>query len=337
MNKKILTISIAAYNAEKWLTKCLDSFMIPEILDDLEVIIVNDGSTDKTEEIACKYTNKYSKSFMLINKENGGHGSTINASRKVAKGKYYKAVDADDWVDRDGIIKLVQNLKNINVDLIYNPIHYVYQDDNKIELVGCTTDSTSIPCNEILDFEAYSRSLRLSIHGMTIRTELIQKSGYMIDEGCFYVDQEYILYYLLNVKKLVVYDFPVYEYLNGRVGQSIDFNSYIKKRNQHEKVIFSVVDFWNENKDSFKPNTNYMIIKQISMLVCIQYKIYMSMDNSLMAKSELVIFEKKIKNKSIEIYRSALSRGKIVKAVHIISCFNYAGFGLLKKVISMLL
>ena len=101
---KILSISIAAYNAEKWIERCLDSFCIPEIAADIEVIIVNDGSTDHTEQYAHKYVVLYPDIFRLINKKNGGHGSTINVGIKKACGKYFKIVDADDWVEKEGLI-----------------------------------------------------------------------------------------------------------------------------------------------------------------------------------------------------------------------------------------
>ena len=97
--EKILTISIAAYNAEKDIARCLDSLIATGIIEKLDVVIVNDGSVDQTAEIANSYVKKYVNSIRLINKQNGGHGSTINASIKVAKGKYYKILDSDDWVE----------------------------------------------------------------------------------------------------------------------------------------------------------------------------------------------------------------------------------------------
>ena len=73
----------------------------------LDIIVVNDGSTDQTVEITNKYVEKYKQSIRLINKENGGHGSTINTSIKHAKGKYYKILDSDDWVNSENLNRLV--------------------------------------------------------------------------------------------------------------------------------------------------------------------------------------------------------------------------------------
>ena len=99
MDEKILTVTIPSYNVEAYLEDCLESFVNSEVMDDIEVLIVNDGSSDNTVKIAQRYVDKYENTFRLINKENGGHGSTINTGVREAKGKYFKVVDGDDWVD----------------------------------------------------------------------------------------------------------------------------------------------------------------------------------------------------------------------------------------------
>ena len=76
--KKVLTIVVPAYNVEKYLKNCLDSFVDVNILNSIEILVVDDGSTDKTADIAKSYEKKYPNSFRLLSKENGGHGSTIN-------------------------------------------------------------------------------------------------------------------------------------------------------------------------------------------------------------------------------------------------------------------
>ena len=102
--KKILTVTVPSYNVEKFLENTLDSFVDERVLDDIEVLIVDDGSKDKTAEIGRKYEEKYPDTFRVISKENGGHGSTINRGIGEAKGKYFKVVDGDPkfnkiWTD----------------------------------------------------------------------------------------------------------------------------------------------------------------------------------------------------------------------------------------------
>ena len=89
---KTLTISVAAYNVEETLGKTLESFNDSRVYSDLEVLIVNDGSTDHTKEIAQKYEKLAPETFKYVEKENGGHGSTINKCISVATGKYFKVI-----------------------------------------------------------------------------------------------------------------------------------------------------------------------------------------------------------------------------------------------------
>ena len=109
---KILSVSIASYNVEKFLGQTLDSCLVPEIMEKLEVIVVNDGSKDGTAAVAEEYVKKAPDTFVLINKENGGYGSTVNAGIQAATGKYFRLLDGDDWFDRDGLREFIGILEN---------------------------------------------------------------------------------------------------------------------------------------------------------------------------------------------------------------------------------
>ena len=123
---KVLSVSVAAYNAEKYIEKCLDSFCVPEVVGNIEVLIVNDGSIHRqNSRNICRMVSRYPDTFILINKENGVHGSTINTSIQKATGKYYKIVDADDWIERDGLIQLVKALKKYDVGAVLSPYYFV--------------------------------------------------------------------------------------------------------------------------------------------------------------------------------------------------------------------
>ena len=122
---KLLTISIAAYNVEKTIEKCLDSFLPCRHLSDLEILVINDGSTDHTAEIVSGYEKRY-PGIYLINKENGGHGSTINKSLSLSTGKFYKVIDGDDWVDSVELDKLCDCLESTEAELVINDYMEVY-------------------------------------------------------------------------------------------------------------------------------------------------------------------------------------------------------------------
>lgn len=120
MNDKLLNISVAAYNVEATIEQCLDSFIQSKYLNSFEVLVVNDGSKDDTSRIVSQYVEKYPGTIRLIDKENGGHGSTINAAVKNALGKYFKVVDGDDWVDTEAFDRFLEFLEGTDVDLVLN-------------------------------------------------------------------------------------------------------------------------------------------------------------------------------------------------------------------------
>ena len=123
--EKILTITVPSYNVEKFLNQTLNSFIHDEILDDIEVLIVDDGSKDHTAEIGKEYEEKYPQSFRVISKENGGHGSTINRGIAEAKGRYFKVVDGDDWVNTEDFVRLIQKLKGCSADYVFTNYYEV--------------------------------------------------------------------------------------------------------------------------------------------------------------------------------------------------------------------
>ena len=115
---KTLSIIIPTYNVEKYIDRCLKSILLDSILEDIELIIVNDGSKDSSLQIARKYEKEYKDTIIVIDKENGGHGSTINAGLKAATGKYTKVIDSDDWVNVDDFENFVKELKKLDCDLV---------------------------------------------------------------------------------------------------------------------------------------------------------------------------------------------------------------------------
>lgn len=120
---KIVSFIIPSYNVEKYLNICLTSFLNPEVLDQIEVIVVDDGSKDQTAQIARTYIEQYPQVFRLISKENGGHGSAINAGTAQAVGRYLKVIDADDWVVTENLKEFVEKLTDCSADVVLSLIH----------------------------------------------------------------------------------------------------------------------------------------------------------------------------------------------------------------------
>ncbi|MEI3553139.1 MAG: glycosyltransferase family A protein [Acutalibacteraceae bacterium] len=134
--EKTLSISIAAYNVEEFLKNTLDSLVAPEIMDDIEVLIIDDGSKDNTAAIGKEFEDKYPNSFKVISKPNGGYGSTINAAIDAATGQYFKTLDGDDWYDTENLVRFVKDLKNMSADLILTPFTMVYEGTGEKQVIS---------------------------------------------------------------------------------------------------------------------------------------------------------------------------------------------------------
>ncbi len=297
---KILSVSIAAYNAENWLERCLDSFCVFEVMDDIEILIVNDGSCDRTKDIAEKYVKQYPQTFRLINKENGGHGSTINTSICIAAGKYYKVVDADDWVESNGLVDLVQRLKTIDADAFLSPYYVVKAENMQKKLMQSVKDQGR--AKRVLKIDEISATINLQMHAITFRTAILQDNFTPIDEHCFYVDMEYLAFYFRLVRTVYISNIPVYDYLLGTNEQSVNIVNMVKRREQHLRVCSRIIEYYD-------CEGNNKIIKEIiNGMIVAQYRVLLAIPEVRQSKSEFLSFERALAQKK-DIYEKAISSG----------------------------
>lgn len=106
---KYITFAVPCYNSENYMRRCVDSLLIGG--KDVEIILIDDGSSDRTAQIADEYEIEYPDIVRVVHKENGGHGSGVNKGLELANGIYYKVVDSDDWFDKESYQKLLVKLK----------------------------------------------------------------------------------------------------------------------------------------------------------------------------------------------------------------------------------
>ena len=136
---KLLTFAIPCYNSEAYMEKCIESLLPGG--DDVEILIVDDGSHDRTAEIADAYEKKYPGIIRAIHQENGGHGEAVNTGIRNATGLYFKVVDSDDWVDLDAYRKILDKLREISggdrvLDMFI--ANYVYEKEGvKLSFRSC--------------------------------------------------------------------------------------------------------------------------------------------------------------------------------------------------------
>lgn len=241
---KILTVSIAAYNADWCLKKCLDSFIASKYLDLLDIIVVNDGSKDNTAAIASEYVKKFSASIRLINKENGGHGSTINTSIDNAMGKYFKIVDSDDWVDTEALDALIELLMKTEADLVINDYNEVYGNVVK-KIDVCKTYNEGV----IYSFSDIAIEDTFPMHSLSVRFDKLKKVKEKISTHRFYVDTEFIFFAAMKTKTIMFQKNTVYQYLLGQNGQSV---SGIGVYNHIEDLMFveeRLINIYDNAKD----------------------------------------------------------------------------------------
>ncbi len=252
MSDKILSIVIPSYNSKAYLVKCLDSLVVPELMDKIDVIVVNDGSTDGSETICDEYISRYPDSFTLINKENGGHGSAINAGAAVVRGRYMKALDADDWFLTESIPQYIEALEKTDADVVLTCHHTINITTGEIKNWRCFPDEfgKKYTMAEVMsDWKKFDRSL--TFHGITYRTEFYKEKGVKLAENVFYEDHEYATYPCCQAESVLPLDLFVYEYRIGDVSQSVSAENQLKRIDHTKFVIVKMLKDRTQIKDEW--------------------------------------------------------------------------------------
>jgi len=309
MNNKVLSIVVPSYNAEQYLPETIPTMLAISNLDKLEIIIVNDGSKDKTLDVAQQLKNAYPDTIVIVDKENGGHGSTINAGIRVATGKYFKVVDADDWVESENLSQLISYLDSVDDDEIISPFIQVYMNTKTENLYEYSVNDQAIT----YQYEDFLKEIGKlpSMHSITIKTSILRDNNITIDENCFYVDLEYNTFPMPYIKTISYFNKPVYRYRLGSPTQSVSIASYIKNVAMHKKVIFSLINFFNHYENNATEIEKELLKKLIKEIIAIHLNIHLSRNDVLTAKEEFVDFEKNVE--SMNSYFSSHQQGKKLK------------------------
>lgn len=245
---KLLTICVAAYNGEATLSKALNSCMLSDTTQ-LEVIVVDDGSTDQTARVAEKYVNQQPDTFRLIRKPNGGYGSAVMAGLKNARGKYFRTLDCDDWLDTKALEALLEYLKTCSTDIVFT--NYCTVQGNQVQRVFrvCNDFQARTPYT----FTALGRDeLDMEIHGMNCRTQMLRASGMNLMSHCNYTDMAYTFISLSAAQTVSFLPVQLYNYRLGRDGQSVSIKSYEKHFDDYIRVTRQILQIADQLTDSPK-------------------------------------------------------------------------------------
>lgn len=290
---KLLTITVPCYNSQEYMRKCIDSLLIGG--EDVEILIVNDGSKDDTQKIGEEYQEKYPTIVRLINKENGGHGSAVNTGIENATGIFFKVVDSDDWVKESAYRIILDTLRNIVgsekvLDMLIS--NYVYEKVGEKRHKVMSYRHT-LPVGEMFtwdDVGHFNKGQYILMHSVIFRTKLLRDCGLKLPEHTFYVDNLFVFQPLPWVKNMYYLDVNFYRYFIGRDDQSVNESVMMGRIDQQLRVNKLMVDFFVEKnpRNMNKKLRNYMfnylaIITTVSSILLIK----METDEALEMKNEL--------------------------------------------------
>lgn len=231
---KLISFAVPCYNSENYMRHCVDTLLTGG--DKVEIILVNDGSTDQTGAIADEYKEKYPNIIKVVHKENGGHGSGIMAGLKEAEGLYYKVVDSDDWADPKALQKILQVIeeflqKEDPLDMIV--CNYVYEHEQRsnhtVHYRGILPRWRKFSWSECGPFDI---TRYIIMHAVFYRTDLVRQSDLQIPLHTFYVDNIFVYSPLPLVKSIYYADVDFYRYFIGRADQSVNEANMIKRVDQ---------------------------------------------------------------------------------------------------------
>lgn len=263
---KVLTFVIPAYNSEQFLDKCILSMLVPELFSKLEIIVVNDGSTDGTGAVAKSFCDKYPDVVCLISQENKGHGGALNTGCAAARGKYLKVIDADDWVDTQNLPAFVELLEKCSSDVVLTHHHTIDIGTGEIKNWRSYPQEfgRSYTIGEIMsDWCGFEQSM--TFHGITYRTSFYKECCIRLSEHVFYEDHEFATYPCCYAKSVTPFDLFLYEYRVGDINQSVSTANQLKRIGHTETVIRRMTEEYRKLTEA--PEQHYAERKIQSLLL----------------------------------------------------------------------
>ncbi len=263
---KLLSIIVPTYNMEGYLAQCIDSILRAPSLAPLEVIIVNDGSHDRSLRIARGFAERHADTVRIIDKENGNYGSTINAALPTLQGEYVKILDADDRFDGSKIAQFIESLKALQgVDMVVTPfVEWNGKREHRIDYniyarkvyeYGKRYDAEKIFGDGAIRF--------FMMHSVCYRTEMLREMHYHQSEGISYTDQEWVFYPLFRVKDIAFVDTPLYRYNAAREGQTMDCAVQLRSLAQLEAVTKNMAQYFIDNTSAIESEARRSFLRNI--------------------------------------------------------------------------
>ena len=226
-----LSIVLPVFNVEKYLERCIKS-ILEGTYKDLELVIVNDGTKDDSENIIIRYLEKYNNITYIV-KENGGLSHARNVGYTYAKGEYIAFFDSDDYIEKDMYEKLMAKVKDYNYDIVVCDLYMEYEQTGKKIYVSSNVEKeykdVEEDNNEISIRKEIMENIYIAVHNKIYKKELIEKTfenGMPFVNGMYYEDIVYTYSILQNTRSISFVKEPLYYYVQRTSSIS---NNYDKK------------------------------------------------------------------------------------------------------------
>ena len=307
---KLLTVAIPCYNSQDYMEKSIRSALNGG--DKVEVLIIDDGSTDSTLKIAQKYEKKFPHIVKVIHKENGGHGDAVNAGIKNATGKYFKVLDSDDVLGKKAMAKVLEFLEkavstNMDLDMIITNFMYDKQGVKRKKIMKY---KSAMPVGKVFSWDdvKFGQTQYLLMHSVMYRTEILRESGLELPKHTFYVDNIYVFTPLQYVKRIYYLDVVFYKYYIGRDDQSVNESVMIKRLDQQYRVTKIMLDDYCAMNIANK-KLDAVLVHYFDMMMCVSTIMSLREGSKLRLKDKDELWQH-LEDKNPELYKKV--RGSLL-------------------------
>ena len=296
---KDISFIVPCYNSEAYMEHCIESLLPGG--DQIEIIIIDDGSKDGTAKIADKYKKKYPKIVKVRHQENGGHGEGINQGIKMAEGRYVKVIDSDDWADAKAYKTLLKRIKKINSDVIIMNYVYTYTDGRANQVIDY---SNVFPDNKEStwdDIKRFKVQQYLTLHSMMYKKETLDKANMTLPKHTFYEDNLFIYLALKYVNTIYYMNLNFYHYFIGREDQSVQEPQLIK-RSSHQVLVSTLVGTAYDLKDITNKKHKKVMLRHCSLIISLGC-VFSRLAKTNEGEEQFKNMWKEIKEKNPTIYK----------------------------------
>jgi len=274
-NEILISFAIPCYNASLYMDHCLHSIVQGAVdhLDHIEIIIVDDGSNnDDTAAKADQWHADYPSVISVVHQENGGHGEAVNTGLRLSRGKYFKVVDADDWLDPNSLSTVLEQLRHLsvhNLDLLIT--NYVYEKSDigkrkSIRYLNVMKEGKILNWSDVGTFRAQQNLL---MHSLIYRTEILRRIGLQLPAHTFYVDNIFAYVPLVAVETIFYMNIDLYRYYIGREGQSVQEGTMVKRIDQQLFITRFMIDAYQLTEDVSNVQLRNYLVHYLTMMITI--------------------------------------------------------------------